>query len=133
MEIVDEHAGILTNFEVLQVLKDVQASRNGYRKPNKNQQHATILYSSLKYLHNTPCTHQQPEVIKEFNEAVNGFNLTKAERLQLLNQRPTTAVEIQLIVEESEERLSEQQIEELLNIVTTILPDPAQQEEQHKA
>jgi len=130
MEVVDEHAGMLTNFEVLQVLKDVQTSKNGYRKPNKSQQHATILYSSLKYLHNTPCTHQDPQVIKAFNEAVAEFNLTKAERLQLLNQRPTTAVEIQLIVEESEERLSEQQIEDLLHIITTILPDPQQLEQQ---
>jgi hypothetical protein len=44
----------------------------------------------------------------------------KAERLQLLNLRPTADVVVYLLVEEIDSRLN---LEDLLNVVTTCLPD----------
>jgi len=137
MEVIDENAGMISNFEVLEVLKDIKEGVSGHKKPGKNQTNlATILYSTLKYLEKTPCNDQNRDNIAEFMTAVEPFKLTQAEKLQLLNQRPTTAVEIQLIVEESEERLTEDQIEELLDVIIKTLPgeepEPAAEQEEEQ-
>uniref|UniRef100_A0A672L8Z4 DNA-directed RNA polymerase III subunit RPC9 n=2 Tax=Sinocyclocheilus grahami TaxID=75366 RepID=A0A672L8Z4_SINGR len=83
----------------------------------------TIMYEgTLKYLSKTLCAHVNPDTVKEFLTAMLPH---KAEKLQLFNHRPRTAVEIQLMVEESEERLTEEQIDELIQKVTDVLPgDP---------
>lgn len=51
----------------------------------------------MKYLEKTACRNQNAEVIQGFLEAVKDFKLTKAEKLQLINLRPTTPVEMQLV------------------------------------
>ncbi|XP_069127803.1 DNA-directed RNA polymerase III subunit RPC9-like [Argopecten irradians] len=129
MEIINDNAAMLTNYEVMTLLSDIQAGR-GQKKPDKSlQQLATITYEAVKYLEDRPCKTQTPEIIEQFMTDVQPYNLTKSEKVQLLNQYPSTAVEIQLIVEESEERLTEDQIYELLEVIGKYRPSEAIEED----
>ena len=128
MEVKNKSAAMLSNFEVLNLLSDIQKRQN---KPNKLHSNlATISYEITQFLENTACIKQSPDVIAKFMKGLEPFKLTKAEKMQLLNLRPKTAVEIQLIVEESEERLTEDQIYQLLDVVTEHLPTLEEGEEQ---
>lgn len=55
--------------------------------------------------------------------------LTKAERLQLVNNAPRSLVELHTLVEELGERFTESQIEELMNLVATHIPIPPTEDE----
>ncbi|XP_077692753.1 DNA-directed RNA polymerase III subunit RPC9 isoform X3 [Eretmochelys imbricata] len=136
MEVKDANAALLSNFEVFQLLTDLKQQRkdSGKHKQSSGQQNLnTIMYETLKYISKTPCRFQSPEIVRDFLIAMKGHKLTKAEKLQLLNHRPMTAVEIQLMVEESEERLTEEQIESLLHTLSSILPGNPEEELQRQA
>ena len=49
--------------------------------------------------------------------------------IHLINHRPGSAVEIQLLLENSEERFTEEQVEKLIQIVEECLPALAVEEE----
>jgi hypothetical protein len=120
MDVINDNVALLSNYEVFSVLRELYL----HRRPDSGlQQLATVSYETLRYLETTPCRRQSPESLTAFARNVAPFDLTKAERLQLLNHRPTSMVVLSLLVEEIEERLTtDEQVNELLNVVTTTLP-----------
>jgi len=113
MEVVKECSAYLSNYEVLDILRGIKSSS----KPKGQNQLATITYQTVRYLEDTPCKRQTPEKIEAFLRALEPFKLTKCEKLTLLNQCPKEPLDIQLIIEDSEDRLSVEEVKQLLQVV----------------
>ena len=126
MEVINENAAMVSNYEVFTLLQE-KMQHDPNKKQNKKhgaENLATISYEVLKYFEKKACRLQNESVIRQFLVDVAPFNLTKGEKLQLLNLRPTTPVEINLIVEESEERLkTDEELEQLIEIVAKLPTD----------
>ena len=78
------------------------------------QEVRAITRQVIEYLEQGCAADQSRESIAEFMRAMEPFGLTQAEVLNLVNTRPRSLVEVHLIVEECEERLTQQQRTELL-------------------
>uniref|UniRef100_A0A914C280 DNA-directed RNA polymerase III subunit RPC9 n=1 Tax=Acrobeloides nanus TaxID=290746 RepID=A0A914C280_9BILA len=119
MEVVDPTNMLLTNQEVLTLLKEVKARpQPGKRSRN----HATIVHETMKYLSTSPAAAQNRQHIEKLILSVEKFKLFPFEIMQLINLRPSTQVELQLLIEEAEERLTVDQVDELLKMIKNCLP-----------
>lgn len=77
---------------------------------------ATITYETLRFLEDSPCKTQNKDKIMGFLEAMKPYKLSKTESLQMVNDPPTTALHIQLLIEDSEERLTEDEVAQIIEI-----------------
>ncbi|KAM7148011.1 DNA-directed RNA polymerase III subunit RPC9 isoform 1-T1 [Molossus nigricans] len=80
MEVKDANSALLSNYEVFQLLTDLKEQRkeSGKNKHSSGQQNLnTITYETLKYISKTPCSHQSPEIVREFLTAMKTHKLTK--------------------------------------------------------
>ncbi|MCK1975390.1 Rpb4 family DNA-directed RNA polymerase subunit, partial [Bacillus safensis] len=67
---------------------------------------------------------QTQENINEFLKSCEKYKLAKAEKLNIINIRPSTQVEIDPIIEECQNRLKEEQVEELVELIANLFPPP---------
>uniref|UniRef100_A0A915PVD5 DNA-directed RNA polymerase III subunit RPC9 n=1 Tax=Setaria digitata TaxID=48799 RepID=A0A915PVD5_9BILA len=124
MEVLDPRHAVMTNSEVFRLLQSRRKQQNELPKDRRSKFLGTVIYETSKYLQDSPAAAQRNVDIEKFIRAATRFKLTAVEILQLINLRPITAVEIQLIVEECEERLTEEEIGSLITIIQENLPEP---------
>lgn len=127
MDVLKDCSAYLSNYEVFDILQNIKSNKK--QKITQNQL-ATITYQTIRYLEDTPCKRQSPEKIRDFLKAVEPFKLTKCEKLTLLNVCPKTALEIQVVVEESEIRLTEEEVESLLKLIQNYFGEEEQEPEE---
>ncbi|XP_028163318.1 DNA-directed RNA polymerase III subunit RPC9-like [Ostrinia furnacalis] len=120
METIKANAAFLCNFEVMQILQ--QLKDNTQKKHKREGSLATVTYETVHFLQNSDCKNQSAQAIQKFLEAMKAFKLTKTEKLMMVNTPPRTELEIQLIVQESEERLSEEDVRKIISLSNEFLP-----------
>ncbi|CEP18147.1 hypothetical protein [Parasitella parasitica] len=135
MRIKTVRSALITNYEVLRLLEESQDAQKQAQKADSSVEYPehllTVQFELTEYLKETPCSTQTPEQISYFMDAISKFDLTKAEKLQILNLRPKSTVEIYLLIEECEERFTEEDLEQMLsNIITTLPRDDDFEEEE---
>ncbi|KIK06229.1 hypothetical protein K443DRAFT_674514 [Laccaria amethystina LaAM-08-1] len=145
MEVVNPRVALLSNFEVFTLLQELESdhlTRTKLAQRIKKEEEASgtvhgsstlaninahleatenlrtieveaIGYLSADYL---PTSSQSAEGITKLVKDLVPYELTKAEKLQMVNLAPTLAVELYVIVEELEDRLGDR-MEEILTHV----------------
>ncbi|KAK7379247.1 hypothetical protein VNO80_04702 [Phaseolus coccineus] len=121
MKILEANAGALTNFEVLDFLRAKGASKDPTRVIAKVEQSEYKVYD---YLVDTGASDQTRESINEFLTCIKRHDLAKAEVLNILNTRPASEVEIFPIIESCEGRFPDEEVTEIVELVTKTLPPP---------
>ncbi|KAI0060372.1 hypothetical protein BV25DRAFT_1871205 [Artomyces pyxidatus] len=148
MEVLNARASLLSNFEVLTLLRELESDYLARTKTalriKKEEEAAghnasqasdlidgisenlrTLEVEAIQHLsaEYQPTRAQTAASISRLVKDLAPFGLTKAEKLQIVNLAPTEAVELYVIVEELEDRLGER-MEDVLSVVRASLVDP---------
>ena len=131
----DSHApSLLTNLEVMELLQERLAARqtsssDGSKKMPSFQSRDWIEDTVLEYLKSSPAgssdvkLEEMPKLVEtlrrepsavgdtniDMSDSIQGYGLTTAESLQVLNHLPTSLVELHLLIEDLEKRIPEEE------------------------
>eukprot|EP01134_Creolimax_fragrantissima_P002423 CFRG2423T1 len=135
MEVVDAEHLLLTNWEVHQVIKDdlkwckkkENQSKGKRGEPNLIvpglRDMSTLCYAVGNYMKDSESKYHTATTIKNLTKDLAPFNLTKVEKLQIVNNLPQKEVEIHVMVEEVEERFEGDGWEEIVAVIQKNVPN----------
>lgn len=108
----------MSNRQVLDLLK-------GYSS-KKQTNLATILYETTSYLESSPAANSSTKNIATFLDTLKEkeYDLTKMEKIQLVNLHPSNETELHLMIDNIEEKLTDEQRGELLELIRLHLNQP---------
>ncbi|KAH3685947.1 hypothetical protein WICPIJ_003069 [Wickerhamomyces pijperi] len=143
MKIELEREKLLSNFEVYQHLKQIQKDNNWDLKTNKdgkkdrkvrkafNPDLEAISRDIVSYLEKSNIQEQTEENVSNcITDLASKFPLEKIEVLQVINSKPRSFVSLYAVVEECDQRFSEEQSQEILDIVNQYFPSEQGEEEE---
>lgn len=130
----------------MEALKNIKDTKKKYGLRNL----ATIAYETLQYLEDSPSKHQSRDTIIAFIKEMQQYKLTTNECLMMVNDPPSSALHIQLVsfnsnfsitqrlvifqafellqlIEDSEERLTEEQVNNIIELTKKYFPGPPQE------
>ncbi|XP_054270861.1 uncharacterized protein LOC128991719 [Macrosteles quadrilineatus] len=122
MEVKINKAASLCNHEVLHLLNVLKEEPQEQNAPT-NSHLATIFYETSHFLQDSGYAEQNGTMITNALLALKQFPvaLTKEEKLMIVNYPPTTNLQLSLIVRDVDDRLTEEQMQELLNLIQIYL------------
>lgn len=127
MTILNKRVGFLSNYEVLKHLKEL--------KNNESDN----FYTSIRFkkFTNDICNYfnKIPSItldidFKNMIESLNKYDLTKVEKLQILNFLPKSMVMLHSLIEECDQRFDENTCESILNEIKMVLKLKDENDEQ---
>ncbi|CAG8470903.1 10607_t:CDS:2 [Cetraspora pellucida] len=128
--IIDKRNAMLSNYEVLALLREMDEKQREQTKIDPNVKFAeslkTIQFEVIQNLSSqqSPSSTQTPEQIEATLTHLKQYNLTKSEKLQLINLRPQSISELELIIEDCEDRFEMDILREMIYIIGSKLPMP---------
>ncbi|TFY72175.1 hypothetical protein EVG20_g828 [Dentipellis fragilis] len=150
MEVINSRASLLSNYEVLTLLRDLESDYIAKSKTSvriKKEEDAagpsapkaydpledisenlrTMEVEAIQYLsaEYQPMRAQMPAGITMLVKSLAPYGLNKSEKLQIVNLAPTEPVELYVIVEELEDRLGEKLEDVLTSVRTSLAKEPA--------
>lgn len=132
MKVLVERDKFLSDFEVLEHLKSSQFIKDKKKNKHAGVELEVITNEMLSYLNERPCALQTTENFTQLMEFLNGFDLVKIEKLQIVNSLPRSMVHLFALVDEADQRFEEDKCASIIDKINELFPLPGAQEEEEE-